>query len=57
MQMRVTKTKNAYFVVWASYGMVIDNITFDKELSESMKSNYEIFYKDLFKLIFFRVRG
>ena len=30
--MGVTKTKNAYFVVWTTHGMVIENITFDKEL-------------------------
>ena len=32
MPMRVTKTKNAYFVVWTTHGMVIENITFDEEL-------------------------
>ena len=31
MQMGVTKTKTAYFVVWTAHGMVIDNIAFDKE--------------------------
>ena len=46
MPMGVTKTKNAHFVVWTTHGMVIDNITFDKELWESMKSNFETFYKD-----------
>ena len=45
MPMGVTKTKNAHFVVWTTHGMVID-ITFDKELWESMKSNFETFYKD-----------
>ena len=42
--MRVTKTKTSYFVVWTMHGMVIDNITFDKKLSESMKSNFEVLY-------------
>ena len=28
----VRKTKNAYFVVWTTHEMVIDNITFDEEL-------------------------
>ena len=46
MQMGVTKTKNAYFVVWTTYGMVKGNITLDEKLWESMKSNFEIFYKD-----------
>ena len=46
MQMGVTKIKTAYFVVWTPHGMVIDKITFDKELWESMKSNFEMFYKD-----------
>ena len=32
MQMGVTKTKNTYIVVWTTHGMVIDNITFGKEL-------------------------
>ena len=43
MQMGVTETKNAYFVAGTTHGMMIDNITFDKELWESMKSNFEIF--------------
>ena len=46
MQMGVTKTKTTYFVVWTTHGMVIDNIIIDKELWESMKSNFEMFYKD-----------
>ena len=46
MQMGITKTKTAYFVLWTTHGMVINNITFDKELWESMKSNFEMFYKD-----------
>ena len=32
MQMGITKTKNTYIVVWTTHGMVIDNITFGKEL-------------------------
>ena len=48
MQMVVTKTKTAYFVVWTTHEMVIDNITFDKELCESMKSNFQMFQKDFF---------
>ena len=48
MQMGVTKTKNAYFVVWTTHGMVIYNVTSDKELWESMKSNFEMFYKDFY---------
>ena len=43
MQMGVTKTKTAYFLVWTAHGMVIDNINFDKELWESMRSNFECF--------------
>ena len=48
MQMGVTKTQNAYFAVWTTttHGIVIENITFDKESWESMRSNFEIFYKD-----------
>ena len=53
MQMEVIKTKNAYFVVWTTHGMVIGNITFDKELWESMKSNFEMFYKDFYLNSFF----
>ena len=48
MQIGVTKIINAYFVVWTTHRMVIGNISFDKALWESMKSN---------KLIFFKVRG
>ena len=43
MQMGVTKSKTVSFVVWNTHGMVIDNITFDKELWKSMKSNFEMF--------------
>ena len=53
MQMGITKTKKAYFVVWTTHRMVIDNITFDKEVWESMKSNFEIFYKDFYLNSFF----
>ena len=53
MQMEVIKTKNAYFVVWTTHGMVIGNITFDKELWESVKSNFEMFYKDFYLNSFF----
>ena len=48
MQMGITKIKTAYFVVWTTHGMVIDNITFDKELWESKKSDFEMFYKDIY---------
>ena len=34
------KNKNGYFVVWTTYKIVTDKITFDKELWESMKSNF-----------------
>ena len=35
------------------HGMVIDNITFDKKLWESMKSKFEIFYKYFYLNSFF----
>ena len=53
MQMGITKTKNAYFVVWTTHRMVKDNITFDKEVWKSMKSNFEMFYKDFYLNSFF----
>ena len=53
MQMGVTKPRKAYFVVWTTHGMVIDIITFDNELWESMKSNFEMFYKDFHLNSFF----
>ena len=34
--MGVKKTKTAYFVVWITDEIMIDNINFDKELWESM---------------------
>ena len=45
MQMGVTKTETAYFVVWTIHGVVIDTITFDKELWDCNfgKSNFEMF--------------
>ena len=58
MQMGVTKTKNAYFVVWNTHGMVKGNITLDEKLWESMKSNFEIFYKDFaLNSFFFQSKG
>ena len=51
--MGVTKTKTAYIVVWTTYGMVIDKITFDKGLWKSMKSNFEMFYKKFYSNLFF----
>ena len=53
MRMGVTKTKTAYFVVWTIHAMVIDKITFDKELWESIKSKFEMFYKDFYLNSFF----
>ena len=58
MQMGFTKTKNAYFVVWTTHGMVKGNITLDEKLWESMKSNFEIFYKDfVLNSFFFQSKG
>ena len=53
IQMGVTKTKTAYFLVWNTHRMVIDNIAFDKELWESMRSNFKLFYKDFYLNSFF----
>ena len=51
--MGVRKTKTTYFVVWNTHRMVIDNITFGKELWESMRSNFKLFYKDFYLNPFF----
>ena len=53
IQMGVTKTKTAYFLVWNTHRMVIDNIAFDKELWGSMRSNFKLFYKDFYLNSFF----
>ena len=53
MQIGVTKTKTAYFVVWTAHRMMIDKITFDKEPLESM-SNFEMFYKTFIETPFLR---
>ena len=53
MRMGVTKTKTAYFGVRNIHGMVIDKVTFDRELWELMKSNFEMFYKDFYLNSFF----
>ena len=53
IQMGVRKTKTTYFVVWNTHRMVIDNITFGKELWESMRSNFKLFYKDFYLNSFF----
>ena len=57
MQMEVTKSKNSYFLVWTMLGMVICNITVDKEVWESLKSNFELFYKDFYLNFFFQSKG
>ena len=49
----ITKTKTAFFLVWTIHGMVIDKITFDKELWESVKSNFGMFYKKFYLNSFF----
>ena len=48
-----TKTKTAYIVVWTTHGIVIDKITFDRGLWESIKSNFEMFYKEFYSNLFF----
>ena len=53
IQMGVTKTKTTYSLVWNTHRMVIDNIAFDKELWESMRSNFKLFYKDFYLNSFF----
>ena len=57
MQIGVTKTKTTYFVVWTIHGMVIDKIAFDKELWKSMKSKFEMSYKDFYLNSFFQSKG
>ena len=57
MQMEVTKSKNSYFLVWTMLGMAICNITVDKEVWESLKSNFELFYKDFYLNFFFQSKG
>ena len=46
--MQITETKTVYFVVWTTHGIVIHSIIFDKELWKSMRSNFEMFYKDFY---------
>ena len=53
----VTKTKSDYFVVWTTHGMMIDNITFHKELWESMKSSFEMLYRDFYLSPIFQSKG
>ena len=53
----VVKSKNAYFVVWNTREMVIDIITFNKQLWESMKTNFELIYKDFYLNSFFPELG
>ena len=57
MQMGVSKTKTAYLVVWTIHDMVKEKINFDKEQWESMKSNFEMFYKDFISTHFFQSKG
>ena len=53
MQVEVTNIKVAYFVVWNTHGMEIDIIAFNKELWESIKSNFEMFCRDFHLNSFF----
>ena len=38
--MAVTNLEKIYFVVWTCHGMIIDTVTFDKELWDYMKDKF-----------------
>ena len=51
MQMGVTGCKLCYFFVWTSHGYVIDEILFDAEYWNNLKSLFADLYKHLFTII------
>ena len=53
----VTKTKNAYFLVWTTHGTVKDNITFHQELWESMKSSFQRLNRGFYLSSIFQSKG
>ena len=48
LQMAVTNLEKTYFVVWTRHGMIIDTITFDKELWDDMKDKLIFYYKNVY---------
>ena len=48
LQMAVTNLEKTYFVVWTRHGMIIDTITFDKELWDDMKDKLILYYKNVY---------
>lgn len=53
VQMAVTGAQQTYFVVWTPHGMVIDNVSFDKELWTVMKEKFTAFYFNFYLETFF----
>ena len=44
LQMTVTNLEKTSFVVWTRHGMIIDAVTFDKELWDDMKDKFILYY-------------
>ena len=51
--MAVTNLEKTYFVVWIRHGMIIDTVTFDKELWDDTKSKFILYYENFYLKTFF----
>ena len=53
LQMAVTNLEKLYFVVRKRHGMIIDTVTFDKELWDEMKNKFILYYENFYLKTFF----
>ena len=51
--MTVTNLEKTYLVVWARHGMIIDTVTFNKELWDDMEGKFVLNYENFYLKTFF----
>ena len=51
--MTVTSLEKTYFVVWTRRGMIIDTVTFVKELWDDMKDKFILYSENFYLKTFF----
>ena len=51
--MAVTNVEKTYFAVWPHQGMIIDTVTFDKELWNDIKDKFILYYENVYLKTFF----
>ena len=47
------KFRKDLFVIWTRCGMIIDTVTFDKELWDDMKDKFILYYENFYLKTFF----